>query len=577
MCECCTCERKGEGAFRLQNQEPSTSTSLEKYQLRETDGRLQRLKRQRDKQNQSGSPRKKKRISGSRTSISLKKSSENGKNSTFSSSLRSPPSSPYSCSSFCIKSKHLKTMRSVLPQGTNIKDVRIVLHNIRSCRRGSTVPGTQSDSQCCKLRKEVVVRLQRQNLRSGSLRLSAGSSTTQQPDRSSSPSSPLARTVPLAKDAKDRSLNPTSCDEDNSEGELLVECSESISACSDPQSSRPITNAIDSQLVENFASSPIDSDWQSRQNLDVDLSVGNPQPNALVSPVDSNPSHSEMLLQIQEAEDFSPAASVPENTASVSNDPSSNITQSDLFSPKKLGLTRYITVNLSKSRVTLPDENTHTPSPSQSLATKTHHSKGKHSPQSGHPHDSPKTTSSVITAPNEQASDHGTTQPLTRSYASKVFSLRSRPVQLKNKEGLAQKESPLKAQRGHLDFNGHVRGASEAASARPQKRLSAPHRLFTVEMQLDPKLSLKPYVELGLNNNLKRRHSVTGAHECLVPVGEGAVNTLYTSQESEILTAEGKKKNLAFNPFKPSKRLRLVVTNGSIDLDIASTSSDESN
>ncbi|XP_066487234.1 histone-lysine N-methyltransferase KMT5C [Tiliqua scincoides] len=47
LCECCTCERKGEGAFRLLNQAPSQSTSIEeKYLLRETVGRLQRWKGQ---------------------------------------------------------------------------------------------------------------------------------------------------------------------------------------------------------------------------------------------------------------------------------------------------------------------------------------------------------------------------------------------------------------------------------------------------------------------------------------------------------------------------------------------------
>ncbi|XP_061445417.1 histone-lysine N-methyltransferase KMT5C isoform X2 [Rhineura floridana] len=47
LCECYTCERKGEGAFRLLNQTPSQSTSInEKYLLRETDGRLQRWKHQ---------------------------------------------------------------------------------------------------------------------------------------------------------------------------------------------------------------------------------------------------------------------------------------------------------------------------------------------------------------------------------------------------------------------------------------------------------------------------------------------------------------------------------------------------
>ncbi|KAL7977382.1 hypothetical protein Chor_009331, partial [Crotalus horridus] len=47
LCECHTCERKGEGAFRLLNQTPLVATSVnEKYLLRETDGRLQRWKKQ---------------------------------------------------------------------------------------------------------------------------------------------------------------------------------------------------------------------------------------------------------------------------------------------------------------------------------------------------------------------------------------------------------------------------------------------------------------------------------------------------------------------------------------------------
>lgn len=44
LCECCTCERKGEGAFRLRRQNPAQPPPPPppKYQLRETDGRLQR-------------------------------------------------------------------------------------------------------------------------------------------------------------------------------------------------------------------------------------------------------------------------------------------------------------------------------------------------------------------------------------------------------------------------------------------------------------------------------------------------------------------------------------------------------
>ncbi|KAB1274225.1 Histone-lysine N-methyltransferase KMT5C [Camelus dromedarius] len=41
-CECYTCERRGEGAFRLRPREPLPPRSLDKYELRETKRRLQR-------------------------------------------------------------------------------------------------------------------------------------------------------------------------------------------------------------------------------------------------------------------------------------------------------------------------------------------------------------------------------------------------------------------------------------------------------------------------------------------------------------------------------------------------------
>ncbi|XP_077115654.1 histone-lysine N-methyltransferase KMT5C-like [Ranitomeya variabilis] len=571
MCECCTCERKGEGAFRFQNQQPSESTSSEKYQLRETDGRLRRLTRESDKQKQNVSPKKKKRNSGSKRSNGLRNSPKFGKNSTFSSHLRSSYSSPYSCSS-CSKLKSHKRMKlplsvkSSLPPGTILKEVRIVVHNSRNCRRGfpvSRMPG----HNWCKLGKEVVVRLRRQNIRPGQLRLGLGFDTAQQPEPLSCGSSQPPRTVALVENAKSPCLiNLPTCNE-GAHGEVLVEQRESFLDCSDPQSSGEITNSVDTEMVEALEPSPVEeSDWQ---NLDVDLSMEHLQPNAVVSPVDSSSSHSEMLLQIREVEDQSPAASVPENTASV-NDANSLIMQSDLFSSKKHGLTRYLTVNLSKSRVELP-VNTSAQSPHQPM--------GKCSLCPGQAHDPLKTNmSTLITAahgdPIEQASESGPSNPLTRSYESKERPKKQKSVQFADELALVQKESPPKPPAGH--FNGHVRAISGAASSEPQKRHSAPPKLFT-EMQLDPKLSLKPYVELGFNNNLKRRHSVTGAHECLVPMREGAGNALYTSQESEFLTAEGKKRKVAFNPFTPSKRFRLVVANGSIDLDIASTSSDESN
>ncbi|XP_077663077.1 LOW QUALITY PROTEIN: uncharacterized protein LOC144258832 [Eretmochelys imbricata] len=62
LCECRTCERKGEGAFRLRKKDPSQSTSAQKkYLLRETDGRLQRWKGRGSKQAQPQSLRRRRR------------------------------------------------------------------------------------------------------------------------------------------------------------------------------------------------------------------------------------------------------------------------------------------------------------------------------------------------------------------------------------------------------------------------------------------------------------------------------------------------------------------------------------
>ncbi|XP_044844573.1 histone-lysine N-methyltransferase KMT5C [Mauremys mutica] len=62
LCECRTCERKGEGAFRLRKKAPSQSTSAQKkYLLRETDGRLQRWKGRVCKQGQQQSLRRRRR------------------------------------------------------------------------------------------------------------------------------------------------------------------------------------------------------------------------------------------------------------------------------------------------------------------------------------------------------------------------------------------------------------------------------------------------------------------------------------------------------------------------------------
>ncbi|XP_075047038.1 histone-lysine N-methyltransferase KMT5C isoform X2 [Mixophyes fleayi] len=601
MCECCTCERKGEGAFRLRRREPCESTSLEKYQFRETDGRLQRLRDQNDRQTQHGATRKKKRLSGSRTSPSPKKSPGNCRNSTFSPSLRSPPSSPYSCSSFFNGVRHPKINRSqmsvkfTLPHGTTLRDVRIVLHKLKKCREGSSVQRTQDEGQCCKLWKEPVVKLRRQNFSPEELRFYVGSTAPfTEPN-----SSQQARTVALEKEAKGCSMSCALFNEASVEEEPLGAHCQSIFPKTVPQPNSPImdhANVITSepepdvpahkqnvvQLHESFVTNPItESDLQpDRQSTNgTDTSMIHPQPDFLVSLLDSNRLDSDVLSQMQEAENFPPAGSVPENTVNLNDDTRFFQLKSNFMSPQQLGLTRYITVNLSKSRVAVP-ENTSTQSPCQSFAREMCEASCNSHPSAELPCDQLKAktnfVSATYSAPVEQTNENVKSKRVTQPYANKVFSLRSRPLPAKDKEELAQKTSSLKKpQKTPLDFNRHMKATNEGVSTRPKNCIAPPQQQLSVEMQLDPKLSLKPYVELGLNNNLKRGISVTGAHQYSVPVKDGTVKNMFTKQESDLLMDN--KKNMTFNPFTPSKRLRLVVTNGSINLDIASASSDESN
>ncbi|XP_078511176.1 histone-lysine N-methyltransferase KMT5C [Lissotriton helveticus] len=149
MCECRTCERKGNGAFRLRNKD--TSTSIEKYQLRETDRRLLRL----EEQNCKLSPHGHRGHTPSPTyklSLTVKKRCSRSRR-TSSARLRTPPfahtSSPFSPGSakrrsgghprpFYMTSASSSgnpemPVKFILPSGIVLKDLRILLHNYASC------------------------------------------------------------------------------------------------------------------------------------------------------------------------------------------------------------------------------------------------------------------------------------------------------------------------------------------------------------------------------------------------------------------------------------------------------------
>ncbi|CAI9580579.1 unnamed protein product [Staurois parvus] len=302
MCECCTCERKGEGAFRLQKKEPCESTSLEKYQLRETDGRLQRLQGHSDKQTQHGTTRKRKRVSSlrCRSSPSLKKSPVNCKNSTFLSRLRSPLSSPYSRSCHgtrrCSINRSQMQVNFALPPGTIIRDIRINLHNSK-CSRHSAA-GTPSEVHGCKLGKEPVVRLKRQNVSPDKLRFYQGLDKAL---HNSSRISLQGKTNAVEQNAKDHTLNEHSVVEESLDSEILSTCT---SLCIDEPD-------VDVSENQNFASDSISN--SDRMNINgADITMAQPELGVLVSPLNSNRLCSTVVSQMQEDDNFPPAGSLPE-------------------------------------------------------------------------------------------------------------------------------------------------------------------------------------------------------------------------------------------------------------------------
>lgn len=172
MCECRTCERKGNGAFRLRNKD--TSTSIEKYQLRETDRRLLRL----EEQNSKLSPHGHRGHTPSpmcRVSLTVKKRCSRSRR-TSSARLRTPrfalTSSPFSPGSArrrsgghprpfymtsATSSGNPETpVKFILPSGTVLKDLRILLHNYASCDKNYQHQTPRIRSECLSVTSEPV-------------------------------------------------------------------------------------------------------------------------------------------------------------------------------------------------------------------------------------------------------------------------------------------------------------------------------------------------------------------------------------------------------------------------------------
>uniref|UniRef100_A0A8C5MRV2 [histone H4]-N-methyl-L-lysine20 N-methyltransferase KMT5B n=1 Tax=Leptobrachium leishanense TaxID=445787 RepID=A0A8C5MRV2_9ANUR len=551
MCECCTCERRGEGAFKLKKREPSESTSLEKYQLRETDRRLERLKAH-------GAIRK--NLIGSKC---RRLSSPRRRNRARSARLRSPASPPNYLSLVRYWPSGEKNARTPvklsLPQGTILKDVRIILHSHKKCIDGSDIQRTPV-GQCCKVSKELVVSLRRQTISLENLPLLSDHQSDSCTPNILSRAAQNAKTFISENNAKDCSLFEAWLENSGVALGNMPELSET-EPCFLLES--------ESQLNRHESCEGVPSDVS-----ETDVSV------TILGYSESPP---EMGTNAQTLEsnldvDSSPRGSLVENSPCLLDD--GNAPKSSSLSLKEFGINCCARVNLGKRVVYEPED-----ANSASLNTSGSKAKANNDSMPAKPPRAQIKSQVVVLARQEsKESGNGESTPVNKPYASEINPLRASPVQIdKRPDAINGVHSREKKNTGQepLNFNGHVKMTGQSAHKVPlQCNLVIQERL-DVEMQLDPKLRLKPYVELGLNNHLKWDCSGTGKRLNTSPRTEKSISVLIpdsnTRQSKRLAEDDKRRKSVTFSPFTPSKRLRLVVNNGSIDLDIASTSSEEPN
>ncbi|CAH2319204.1 histone-lysine N-methyltransferase KMT5C [Pelobates cultripes] len=568
MCECCTCERRGEGAFKLRKREQSESTSLEKYQLRETDGRLLRLQEPSCKQNQHGANRKK-NLHGSkyRLSSSPKKRHANRRNPILSPRLRSLTSPPnyrtlnpvrYSTSE---EKNSYSVLKFALPKGTVLKPVRIILHNYKKCKDGYNLQRTRG-GHCCKLSKEPVVSLRRQTFGFEKLQVLSNNETDTSTPSILSQAVEDVETVVLEQNAKDHSLFETCVGENSVEEQTMDVLCETHSVFSftdlDSQTSRQNCDGTPSCVSDQDVSSVVLLD---KRGLPPDIGTTYHQ----LETIDN---------------DSPPSGSQAENLQCLLDDANAPKSKLNNISPVQFGIKHYVTVNLGKP-VVYETQNLK----SASLNTSNHiNNTYNHSLPAMISQAQVNITHETLNHTVDQDTGNVESAQLNKPYTRKIFSLRSRPIQFTerkdiiNKDHLRQKNGAfIHSGQEKLNFNGHVKMTSQTAHAVPRQCNLVIQEHLNVEMQLDPKLCLKPYVKLGLNNTLKRKCSGTGkcSNTSLTEISTGDFIQESNTQQAKLPTEDEQKKNVSFSPFTPSKRLRLVVNHGSIDLDVASTSSEE--
>ncbi|XP_018083729.1 histone-lysine N-methyltransferase KMT5C-like isoform X2 [Xenopus laevis] len=576
QCECCTCERKGEGAFKQQKTEQTVSTSLEKYQLRETDGRLKRLRESACKQSHQVTTKKKKRPQGSkvRLALRLRRIPPSRRKRVFYRRLRTLASSHFYSSSLA---KHIsfKPVKIALPRGTVLRDVRIILHNCKRCNMASRSK-SQHEGKCCKLGKVPLVSILREDLSPEKLKF-----------RLICP--PTIQTANIECNAKDRSLPEAGSI--NMEPITTAEVCEHVSFSPLPSHNGDEDSFYEPEIPNN--------DEPISNNLNMECPPLEPIVKDTVYPYDGSKmsvSHLHALKQfgitryikvdLRKHVDLQSEKSQPDKSSSAAN---RKLNPNHIHSHQPLRSDDHLLANLNakaQNKVVLRKDvalESEKPRPDKSSSAT------NRKPNLNHIHSQlPIRSDDHLPANfNTEAQNNTVVSPTAKTPISealngspdrKVSSLRSRSVTFRetsdNKITLfKRRRSSVKPGVQCVKLNGHVKLTGQIVYSKLDPPTKAVAKHLTHTMHSDPKLLLKPYVQLGINNNLKRSSFTGLAHSKVLT--EEAVK-LHNPPASKPSTV-GAKKNVAFNPFTPSKRLRLVVSLGSIALDMASTSSEETN
>ncbi|XP_043915522.1 histone-lysine N-methyltransferase KMT5C [Protopterus annectens] len=634
FCECCTCERRGEGAFKKKNPSGSESTSCGKYRLRETDRRLHRLKDVSGlSKSLSGAIDRKQNFkrellhaSRKRLSLSLK-SRRNLKSgmSTNSHTLRvrlpvdvrlnkniksqkTGVSSACQCHSYKQDSQHLSPrstnrhgwascIKTCLPEGIKLKEVQISLH---SCKRGLKWAARQKTSQMpnsfrhCWIRKEPIVSLEWLDLTSRKFsHFSMTAKRTKNTTNSATSSSYLKKTAIRAVAAITKDTNRMQCRSQTQNVNFsvsqvhLVSC---VTQVGEDHQHFLKTLTAPSVLNVNFT-------VHKRTNL-CRRAKNKMHSNVASSDTSLKPCNSQLVSRRRCSERIYRR-----------NKSATKTLEQQLCSVH--GITKYIKVDLSKDIIHRATESRFInarnrefemrkclqsdPSESEGEVTqcvekdfaviKTDISeksvKVTNTGKEPDAYDDIWTISEFATqnlhAPGEQNSkcraavSKMTLQRLRRQKSSTVEQSGRNEFMPECPESdgkvwdptslMSKRKERLKAEVTNKDsLLKEIKEQTPVADAIQENALGT----FNEEGIKDQLAVLSG--ELLSNEHLEQDHDISDVSGC-----EG------TGLEEQTMNSDGgMKRAVAFSPFTPSKRLRLVVSHGSIDLDVASASSEDS-